>query len=468
MVFSSSAFLFLFLPAVILGYYLLERIGRKLTNLYLFLVSILFYCWNGMQHVGVLLFSVVINYLLALLLQSTARRAVRRLLLVLAVAADAGLLCYFKYSGFFLTNLSLVTGIPIAFRELALPIGISFYTFQSMSYVIDVYRGEDAVRNPIDLGMYIVFFPQLIAGPIVRYGQVKEYLHDRRIGRDAFFDGASRFLVGLIRKVVMANSLGELADVVFNGGDIQSRSVLMLWLAAIAYTLQLYYDFSGYSDMAIGLGRMFGFQFPENFDYPYASASVTEFWRRWHMTLSAWFRDYVYIPLGGSRRGVYRHIRNLFLVWVLTGLWHGAAWRFLLWGLAYFLILTAEKYLIRPWRFRTGIGRAAYRVLSLLLVCLLWVVFRADSLAFGSSFIAAMFGFGGNAAIDRAGLFHLREYWFYLAAGILFAFPVLPALRRKRPTLCSGLYAALLLTGTLLSVAFILKNAYNPFIYFQF
>ena len=468
MVFSSSSFLFLFLPPVILGYYLLNLHGRKLNNLYLFLASIIFYCWNGAQHLGVLLFSVLTNFLFALLIYAASHKAIRKLLLFLAVGVNLGLLVYYKYSGFFLSNVFFLSGKAIAVRELALPIGISFYTFQAMSYVIDVYRGEDAVRNPLDLGMYIAFFPQLIAGPIVRYGQVKDYLHNRRITANDYFDGTSRFLSGLIKKVVLANNLGALADIVFNGGDLHNQSVLTIWLAAIAYSLQIYYDFSGYTDMAVGLGRLFGFRFPENFNYPYASTSVTDFWHRWHMTLSAWFRDYVYIPLGGSRKGVFKHISNLFLIWVLTGLWHGAAWQFLFWGFSYFLLLTAENYLIRPWRFCSGIGKIIYRFLTLLSVCILWVIFRSENLKFGLSFISAMFGFGKNLAVDQAALFRLREYWFYLTTGVLFSFPVLPKIQKKNQAVYSGLYALLLLTGTLLSVAFILKEAYNPFIYFQF
>ena len=468
MVFSSSSFLFLFLPAIVLCYCLLERVSRKLTNPFLFIASIIFYCWNGTQHLGILLFSVSANYFYAVLLSVYSGKKFRKTVLVLAICTNLGLLGYFKYFGFILSNVSLVTGKPASIQELALPIGISFYTFQAMSYVIDVYRGTEAIRNPLDLGLYITFFPQLIAGPIVRFGQIKPFLYDRRVEKQYYYDGVSRFLIGLSKKVILANNLGELADVVFQGGDIANSSILMLWLAAIAYTLQLYYDFSGYSDMAIGLGCLFGFQLPENFNYPYAATSVTDFWRRWHMTLSGWFRDYVYIPLGGSRKGMVRHIRNLLVVWILTGFWHGAAWQFLLWGLAYFALLVAEKYLIHPERIPSQSIRFLYRMLTMFFVCLLWVVFRAESLSFAVSIIAAMFGRGDNLLLDPRSLFKLREYVFFLITGVLFAFPVLSVLRRRLPVIFHILFSVLLMVGTLISVSMLLKDAYNPFLYFQF
>lgn len=468
MVFSSSSFLFLFLPTVVLGYCLITRINRELTNLFLLIASIIFYCWNGAQHLGVLLFSVSANYFYAVLLYMCSGKKLRKAVLILAICTNLGLLGYYKYSGFVLSNITLMTGKPFNIQEMALPIGISFYTFQAMSYVIDVYRGAEAISNPIDLGLYITFFPQLIAGPIVRFGQIRPFLYDRKITKQNYYDGVSRFLTGLCKKVILANNLGELADVVFQGGDIANSSILTLWLAAVAYTLQLYYDFSGYSDMAIGLGSLFGFQLPENFNYPYASTSVTDFWRRWHMTLSGWFRDYVYIPLGGSRKGVVRHIRNLLVVWILTGFWHGAAWQFLLWGLAYFILLIAEKYLIRPERFSSQSIRFLYRMLTMLLVCLLWVVFRAENLSIAFSIIAAMFGSGENLLLDPRSLFQMREYAFFLITGVLFAFPVLPALRKRLPVFFHIFFSVLLMAGTLISVSMLLKDAYNPFLYFQF
>ena len=468
MVFSTSSFLFLFLPAVVIGYHLLSLVTKKLSNLFLFLVSLVFYCWNGSEYAWLLLLSVAANYLFAILLHLSKGKKARLFFLLLALLTNLGLLGYYKYANFFLENLSLLTGREYALRKIVLPVGISFYTFQALSYVIDVYRGAEPIRNPIDLGTYITFFPQLIAGPIVRYGQIRDSLRERTVTRSDFFDGMTRFLTGLCKKVILANNLGALADIVFNGGRVTKFSVLMLWLAAVAYSLQLYYDFSGYSDMAIGLGRLFGFSFPENFRFPYAASSITDFWRRWHMTLSGWFRDYVYIPLGGSRVRPARHILNLFLVWLLTGLWHGAAWQFLFWGLAYFLLLLAEKYLIHPERFRSGIPGLLYRIPTLVCICLLWVVFRAGDLHTAFSFIGGLFGAGPDTVVDAYSLFQLREYSFFLVAGLLFAVPFFPRLEKRHPGLYTGLHALLLLLGTLLSVSFIMKDAYNPFLYFQF
>ncbi len=468
MVFSSSSFLFLFLPAVFIGYLLVSRLCGKLRNAYLFLASMVFYCWNGTRYAALLLFSVAANYLLARGVGRQGKPGGKRVLLLLALGVNLGLLGYYKYANFFLSNLSLVSGRTFPLREIVLPLGISFYTFQAMSYLIDVYRGDPALRNPVDLGLYISFFPQLIAGPIVRYGQVRERLSVRGTTRDDFFAGMQRFLIGLCKKVILANHLGELADRVFSGGMSVKSSVFLLWLAAVAYTLQLYYDFSGYSDMAIGLGRLFGFSFPENFNYPYAASSISDFWRRWHMTLSGWFRDYVYIPLGGSRRGSARHVLNLLVVWLLTGLWHGAAWQFVFWGFAYFLLLVFEKYLLPRAVLRSRVGAAVYRVFTLLCVCLLWVVFRAEDFPAAVRFISGMFGLSHLDLFNAYGLFQAREYAFFLLAGLLFALPVLPALERKNRKFFSALHAAVLLIGTLLSIAFILRETYNPFLYFQF
>ena len=468
MVFSTSSFLFLFLPATVIGYFLAHLICEKLTNAYLFIVSLVFYCWNGTSHVMVLLFSIISNYTFALLIQHSIRNRWRRIFLLSALCVDLGLLGYYKYSGFLLSNYSLLVHSSISIPQIALPIGISFYTFQAMSYVIDVYKGAGAIRNPIDLGMYITFFPQLIAGPIVRYGEIKNYFYNRHISLNDCTDGALRFLTGLCKNVILANNLGALADIVFNGKGLSDFSVLMLWLAAIAFMLQLYYDFSGYSDMAIGLGLLFGFRFPENFNYPYAASSVTDFWRRWHRTLSRWFRDYVYIPLGGSRGGASRHVLNLFIVWILTGFWHGAAWQFLFWGLFYFILLTVEKYMIRPEQMLSPACRMLYRIWTLLNVCILWVVFRSSSLFAALRMLSAMFCFEENPLFNASALFYLREYSFYLITGTLLSFPVFPFLRKKYPSFYIVFQSALLLIGTFVSISFIIKDAYNPFLYFQF
>ena len=468
MVFSSSSFLFLFLPAVVIGYCLVSRLSKKLRNGYLFLASMIFYCWNGVRYAALLLFSIAANYVYARLIENAKKPGGKRLILLLAIGTNLAPLAYYKYAYFFLSNLSAVSGIGFVLREIALPLGISFYTFQALSYIIDVYRGDNALRNPIDLALYITFFPQLIAGPIVRYGDIRDRLFDRTVSREDYYSGFQRFLTGLCKKVILANHLGELADSVFDSAASAHCSVFLLWLAAIAYTLQLYYDFSGYSDMAIGLGRLFGFSVPENFNYPYIADSISDFWRRWHMTLSGWFRDYLYIPLGGSRRGPARHIFNLLVVWLLTGLWHGAAWHFVFWGGVYFLLLIMEKYLVPRSVFRSRCGAAVYRGFTLLCVCLLWVVFRSPDLPAAVRYISGMFGFKNYTFINAYGLFKAREYAFFLIAGIVFSAPVLPALDKKNHALASAIRAGILLLGTLLSVSFILKETYNPFLYFQF
>lgn len=330
MVFSSTIFLCIFLPLVLLGYYICPKKGR---NLFLLIASLVFYAWGEPKYVFLMIFSIIANYVFGLLMEKYRQSSRRlKLMLVLSVVIDVGLLCVFKYTDFIISNINAAFGANFDLLKLALPIGISFYTFQAMSYTIDVYRGDVKVqRNIIDFGMYITMFPQLIAGPIVRYADVEEQLHERRVTAQDFSEGAMRFVVGLGKKVLLANQIGALWSEIYALGG--SSSALMAWLGAIAFTFQIYFDFSGYSDMAIGLGRMFGFKFPENFRYPYQSVSITDFWRRWHITLSTWFREYLYIPLGGNRRGFARQALNLLIVWTLTGFWHGAGWNFVLWGL---------------------------------------------------------------------------------------------------------------------------------------
>ena len=466
MVFSTGSFLFLFLPAAVLGYLLVSLVWSPARNAYLFAVSLVFYAWNGAEHLGLLLFSAAANYLLALGVEHAAGAGKRRILAA-AAALNAGILVFYKYSGLFLRAYGALTGAE-ALRQIALPVGVSFYTFQGLSYVVDVYRGAPAERDPLALGMYITFFPQLIAGPIVRFSDIREDLRTRRMTLNAAAEGTERFLLGLGKKVILANTLGELADRAFGASDPRGHTVLLLWLGALAWAMQIYYDFSGYSDMAIGMGRIFGFTFPENFRHPYAAATVTDFWRRWHMTLSRWFRDYVYIPLGGSRRGVRRELMNLFIVWTLTGMWHGAGGTYLLWGWGYFVLLAAEKFCLRPERLSSRTGKTLYRLGTLLCVLLLWVVFRADTPRLAWRYIGAMFGFGRGALADKYSLFLLREYRFTLLAGAALALPLPEKLRRRCPRryeLCRALLA--LLAGAV-SLALVMMSRYDPFLYFQF
>lgn len=465
MVFSTSSFLFLFFPITLIVYYLIPKIVR---NAYLFLVSLIFYAWGGADFLRILLVSLVWNYLTALIIEKFRDGGTGKAVLGLTLAGNIGILVYFKYLRFFADIFSSLTSRTLSVPEVLLPIGISFFTFQAISYAVEVYRGESALKNPLDLGMYITFFPQLIAGPIVRYPDIKRYIHDRKANLQEITDGFERFLIGLCKKVVLANPLGLIADEILSPIDYSSDSVLLLWIRAIAFSLQIYYDFSGYSDMAIGLGHMFGFTFPENFIYPYCADSIKDFWKRWHISLSAWFRDYVYIPLGGSRKGSVRHILNLLAVWALSGLWHGAAWTFVIWGLIYFVLLSLEKYVIKPERFTGVIPKVLYRVFTLACIVCAWAIFKTPSLTQAREFLLAMMGMKGLPLCNNRVLFVLRNNKVLFPAAVLFCMPVVPYLRSRKTPVVRTCYYAVLLLALLLAIASIFLDAYNPFLYFQF
>ena len=390
MVFSSTIFLCVYLPLVLLGYYICPKKGR---NLFLLIASLVFYAWGEPKYVFLMIFSILVNYIFGRLMDKHRENKKRlKLMLVLSVVIDIGLLSVFKYTDFIITNVNAIFGSSFDLLNIALPIGISFYTFQAMSYTIDVYRDDVRVqKNLIDFGMYITMFPQLIAGPIVRYADVQDQLADRSVTTVDFSEGVMRFVVGLGKKVLLANQMGAVwSDIYALGGDV---STLMAWTGAIAYTFQIYFDFSGYSDMAIGLGRMFGFKFPENFRYPYQSVSITDFWRRWHITLSTWFKEYLYIPLGGNRRGLARQALNLLIVWSLTGFWHGAGWNFVMWGLYYFVILFIEKlFLLKALDKLPKFFRHVY---ALLLIIIGWVIFASDDVSVLLPYLGSMFGANG-------------------------------------------------------------------------
>ena len=456
MIFSSAEFLFLFLPCTLIIYYSPFLRQRRLRNAFLLLVSLFFYAWGEPVKVLLLLVSICVNWFFGGL--AAEGRPYREAALAAAVVYNLSMLFLFKYLGFVCHNLGLL-GLPVPEVRLALPIGISFYTFQAMSYVIDVYRGKSpAQRSVLDVGLYVAFFPQLIAGPIVRYETVAREIHGRRETWEDFCEGVPRLIAGLGKKAVLANNMALVADAAFGS---QNLSAPLAWLGAAAYALQIYFDFSGYSDMAIGMGRMFGFHFLENFNRPYLAVSITDFWRRWHISLSTWFRDYVYIPLGGNRVSPRRHLLNLFAVWLLTGIWHGANWTFILWGLGYFVLLMAEKYggLNR----RLGIFRRPY---TLLCVLLLWVLFRADSLSQAGAYFAAMFTGGRGNAGDF--LYYFGNMKVYFGAALLFCLPLeglwqrIP--ERPRAWLESAGQAALFL----LVLTYVVSSTYNPFIYFNF
>lgn len=471
MLFSSTTFLYYFLPAVLILYYGPLRRSRRLQNLFLTLASLFFYAWGEPRFVLVMLLSITANWLLGLLvgrsLQQERPQAARRWV-VCAVVFNLSLLFVFKYLVFALTNLSRLFSLELTIPSIALPIGISFFTFQALSYVLDVYRGEGEMqRSLIHVGLYVSLFPQLIAGPIVRYQTVSDEIAHRKENAEDFFDGFARFVVGLSKKVLLSNSLSVFADHAFaHTGEIGAAYA---WLGAVCYTLQIYFDFSGYSDMAIGLGRMFGFHFLENFNYPYTARSVTEFWRRWHISLGTWFQDYVYIPLGGSRVSRPRHLFNLFAVWLLTGIWHGANWTYVVWGLLYFALLVGEKFTGLD-RLQCGrLGNAARRAGTLLPVALGMVIFRSDSLAHAGQYLGAMLGSGGW--MDGRFPQDLRTALVPLLAGVLCSMPVGPWLKKHLPVeraVPQLLYYAGLFVLLVLSVASLESSSHNPFIYFNF
>jgi len=466
MVFSSQLFLTVFLPLTVILYWLLPK---KAKNILLLLVSLVFYAWGEPTHIFVMLITTAYIWAFGLLMDRARRREkpkTAKLLLVLTLVLSLGTLVVFKYTGFLVSNLSFLKNTALGGLNIALPIGISFYTFQALSYIIDVYRGDTkAQKSWVNFAMYISLFPQLIAGPIVRYTDVENQLDERKVTFDGIANGIQRFVLGLGKKVLLANQIGALWETLSGNG-----TVLGAWLGAVAFTFQIYFDFSAYSDMAIGLGRMFGFEFTENFRYPYESQSVTEFWRRWHITLSTWFREYVYIPLGGNRKGKARQIINLLIVWLLTGFWHGAAWNFVLWGLYYFLFLAAEKLFLRkPLQKLPKFLRHCY---ALLAVVLGWVLFACEDIGAAGTMYKAMLGLGSGLA-DKAALYQLSGSWLMLLICAVGS-TQLPkrigeALQRRLPEpVFRYVSYGLILLVLFVSMAFLVADSYNPFLYFRF
>lgn len=465
MVFSTTTFLFLFLPIVLIAYYNPFFKSLKFRNTVLIISSLFFYAWGEPVFVLLMLLSITVNWLLGLLVHKNKNTKKSKAAVALSVVFNLGLLFIFKYLTFTLENINALFGTKLDTLGIVLPIGISFFTFQAMSYVIDVYRGNGEVqKNPLNVALYISFFPQLIAGPIVRYQTIADQIRERHENFDDFTNGVYRFMMGFCKKVLIANNVAIVADGIFENTD---NAVATAWIGAVAYTLQILFDFSGYSEMAIGMGKMFGFTFLENFDYPYISKSVSEFWRRWHISLGTWFRDYVYFPLGGSRVKKSRLVFNLFVVWLSTGIWHGANWTFILWGLLYFVILTVEKLTGFAEKLK-GFGH----VYTMLLVILGWVLFRAESITDACIYIKNMFGLGGTGLVDDNTLFYLSNYKFYLIAGIICCLPIIPFIRKKFNTeskpVFKFIFGILLLIAFAISLTFIIKGSYNPFIYFNF
>lgn len=480
MLFSSTVFLFFFFPVVFCVYYLLS-FSRPVQNLWLFVGSILFYAWGEPFYVLLMLASILINWAAGLAVDRfRENKRVKKIILVLLCMIDLGALFVFKYTGYFIENVNHITKTEmLPAVELALPIGISFYTFQALSYVIDVCRGDTRVeKNPFYVGLYISFFPQLIAGPIVRYNSIAAQIRDRQVNFRKISVGVCRFITGLGKKILLANSFAVLADQIFNwseqGVENFSVPVVMAWLGAIAYTLQIYFDFSGYSDMAIGLGLLFGFQFEENFNYPYSAVSMVDFWRRWHISLTSWFREYVYIPLGGSRvENKDRMIRNLFLVWLLTGIWHGAEWTFLFWGLWHFVFQLAERFFGYA---KNNRHKGWMRLYTLMVVILGWVLFRARDLYQAGVYFSNLFGMNNNGFCNGMTLFLLREYAFFLVMGILLCLPLARCINNALAAGKAGIwgkgmnavYPVIMMGLFLLCVVYLVRGGYNPFIYFNF
>lgn len=475
MLFSSLFFLFAFLPILLLLYHTVCRKNIAIQNGLLLLASLFFYAWGEPKFVFVMMASIFINYLFGIWIHKTPGRA-GRWCLIFATVCNIGLLFIFKYLNFTISNLDRIFGLMIPQTEIMLPIGISFFTFQAMSYVIDVYRGTVKVQqNPFYLALYISFFPQLIAGPIVRYSTIESQIRARSISLDGFAEGVRRFIIGFFKKVFLANNVALIADQAFSIVDTSELSVALAWLGSFAYTLQIYFDFSGYSDMAIGLGKMFGFQFLENFNYPYLSKSISEFWRRWHISLGMWFRDYVYIPLGGSHvENSWLLVRNLLIVWTLTGVWHGANWTFLLWGLFYFFLLTGEKLLGIPKRRDGKSKNLIYMIVVFLCVNAGWVLFRAENISAAIHYFFAMLGLTGNPWIDNLAIQYFCENWVFLLVGTGYAFAGFKWLRRKMEQyrildICINICAPFVYMGLfIVAVTYLVIGAYNPFIYFNF
>ncbi len=467
MLFSSIPFLFYFLPAVLLCYAIAPK---KLKNTVLFVFSLVFYAWGEPKYVFIMAASILSAWGLALLMDRAKTQKARKTFMIISVVISFAFLAWFKYADFFISNFNAATGLSVPLLKIALPVGISFYTFQIASYTIDVYRGDTkANKNIINFGTYVVLFPQLIAGPIVRYVDIEDMLKNRTHTLEKTAYGIRRFCIGLGKKVLFANAFGELCSIFRESSE---KTVLFYWMYAAAFMLQIYFDFSGYSDMAIGLGRIFGFTFLENFDFPYVSKSITEFWRRWHMSLGSWFRDYVYIPLGGNRVRTPRFLFNIFVVWFLTGFWHGADWQFIVWGLFYGVLLVVEKMWLK--KYLDKAPAVLNHIYVLFLSAIGFVIFNSVSIGGAVSDLKGMFGLAGIPVYGSETLYYLRSYALMFIAGSLLATPIIKNLLKKaNSTEIGGKiiavakplgFAAVLIMVT----GYLADGSFNPFLYFRF
>lgn len=477
MLFSSIVFLLYFLPIVFILYYVLA-FSRMLQNILLLTASLIFYAWGEPVYVFIMIGSIVFNSIMGYFIQFQKNKKWKKIGLVITVLVNLSVLFVFKYLGFVLKSVGSVPGFDFAGFEIALPIGISFFTFQALSYVADVYRGTTKAENPFYVGLYISFFPQLIAGPIVQYNTVADQIRNRKSSFDKISVGICRFTVGLGKKILLSNCFAAIADNVFQwsaiGTDRMQVPVMLAWLGSISYTLQIYFDFSAYSDMAIGLGLCFGFKFKENFNYPYIADSIADFWKRWHISLTDWFHEYVYFPLGGSRvKNQDFMVRNIFLVWLLTGIWHGANWTFIFWGLMYFAFLLAERFFEYPKKMKSRFWKHFY---TLMVVNAAWVVFRADDLYQAGRFFMNMLGVNRNGFYSSTAVMLLRENWVFLLLGILFSMPIARNMNEmlyKKPNsfvnkLYTVIYPIAMALLLIICVSYLASGTYNPFIYFNF
>lgn len=466
MLFSSIPFLYYFIPCVAALYF---AAPKRLKNCVLFLSSLFFYAWGEPKYLVFMLISITQGYVFGILIEKYRGKRQSKFFLTVSVFLSLLLLGYCKYADFFIHNFNMLTGLSIPLLTIALPIGISFYTFQILSYTIDVYRGDvPPQKNYINLATYIAMFPQLIAGPIVRYSDIEKQLEHRTHSIENAADGIRRFIIGLSKKILIANVLGELVSI-FKTSD--EKSVLYFWLYAVAYMLHIYFDFSGYSDMAIGLGRLFGFHFPKNFDYPYISGSITEFWRRWHMSLGSWFRDYLYIPLGGNRVSKPRWLFNIFIVWMATGLWHGAAWNFALWGILFAVLLMIEKLWLLN---RLKKLKVLNHIYVLIVIMLSFVIFDASSITGAFSYITAMFGGQDFPSVTAQSVYYLKSYMIILIIAAIGATPVPKRIaaivkKNKRADRILNIAEPIALMALLaICTAFLIDGSFNPFLYFRF
>lgn len=467
MVFSSLTFLFVFLPVILIVYYLSPK---KIRNTILFIGSLIFYAWGEPVYILIMLFSTAFDYVNGILIKKykeTKQLKKSRMVLITSIVVNLGILCFFKYSNFFIENIRNIFNLDIQLLNIVLPIGISFYTFQTMSYTIDVYLGKvEAQKNIIDFGTYVTFFPQLVAGPIIKYRDVNIQLKNRKETIDDFSYGINRLSRGLFKKVILANNIGILWNQII-GQPISEIPVLTAWFGAICFSFQIYFDFSGYSDMAIGLGRMFGFHFPENFDHPYTSKSITEFWRRWHISLGTWFKEYVYIPLGGSKKGRKRLVINLLIVWTLTGLWHGASWNFVIWGVYFGVLLIIEKLILE--KYLEKLPSIFRHIYTMFFVVISWIIFAFDDMTNVCTYLKAMFGMNNTVLLNSELLYMISTHALLIIICILASTTFMKKININkdknwyviiRNLACMAMF--------FISVCFLIGSTYNPFLYFRF